>query len=98
MPNLGFERSRGQRRPQHHAQSLGGVLIGRNVDVGNAIDVETVTLDILNNTHDGCPWFGRVSSEPHSAAQRIAGWPILVSSAFINDGHQRFAVVIALSE
>src|ERR1700759_4519578 len=98
MPNWWFEPGRGQRRPQHHAQSLGGVLIGRNVDVGNAIDVETVTLDIPDNTHDGRPWVGRVSSEPHSAAQRIAGWPILLSRAFINDGHQRFAVVIAFRE
>src|SRR6516165_6408874 len=47
MPNLWFECGRGQRRPQHHAQSLVGVLIGRNVDVGNAIDVETVTLYVL---------------------------------------------------
>ena len=59
MPNLRFEHGRGQRRPQYHAQSLVGVLIGRNVDVGNAIDVETVTLDVLDNTHDGRPWLGR---------------------------------------
>src|SRR5882762_3659783 len=63
MPNLLFEQGRGQRRPQHDAQSLAGVLIGRNIDVGNAIDVETVTFDILNNTHDGAPWLGRVFSE-----------------------------------
>src|ERR1700745_996437 len=98
MPNLWFEQGRGQRRPQHHAQSLARVLIGRNVDVGNAIDVETVTLDILNNTHDGRPWFGMVSCEPHSAAQRILGWPILTSGAFSNDGNQGFAVFIALGE
>src|ERR1051326_1539356 len=98
MPNLWFEQGRGQRRPQHHTQSLPVILIGRNIDVRNAIDVETVTLDIPNNTHDGRPWLGMVSSETHSAAQRIAGWPILTSSAFINDGHQRFAVFIALGE
>src|SRR5215467_8887322 len=98
MTNLWFEKVRGQRRPQHHAQFLTVVLIGRNINVGNAIDVETVTLDIPNNTHDGRPWLGRVSSETHSAAQRIAGWPILSSSAFIDDGHQRFAVFIALRE
>src|SRR5689334_11308270 len=63
---------------------------------GNAIDVETVILDILRNTHDGGPWLGSVSCKPHSAAQRIAGWPILTSGAFINDGHQRFAVFIEL--
>src|SRR5215831_1085272 len=98
MPNLWFEQGRGQRRPQHHAQSLVGVLIGRNVDVGNAIDVETVTLDIRNNTDNGRPWLGRVSPEPHSAAQRIAGWPILTRSAFINDGYKRLAVFIAVRE
>src|SRR5262245_52163941 len=98
MPNLWFEQSRGDRRPQHHAQSLAGVLISRNVDVGNAIDIKTVTLNILNNSDDGRPWLGRVSCEPHSAAQRILGWPILTSGAFINDGHQRFAVFIALGE
>src|SRR5262249_31369348 len=98
MPDLWFEEGRGQRRPQHDAQSLVGVLIGRNVEVGHAIDVETVTLDILDNTHDGRPWLGRVSSEPHSTAQRIAGWPILMSGAFIYDGHQWFAVFIALAE
>src|SRR5580700_8198906 len=98
MPNLWFELGRGQRRPQQHAHSLAVVLIGRNIDVGNAIDVETVTLDILNNTHDGRPWLGRVSSEPYSAAQRIAGWPILPSGAFINDGHRLFAVFISLGE
>src|SRR5205807_10482835 len=98
MPNLWFEQGRGQRRPQHYVHLLAGVLKGRNVDVGNAIDVETVTLDILNNTHDSRPWLGRVFSEPHLAAQRIAGWPILTSGAFINDGHQLFAVFIALGE
>src|SRR5689334_424313 len=98
MPNLWFEQVRGQRRPQHHAQSRDGVLIRRNVDVRNAIDVETVTLDILNNTHDGRPWLGRIFSEPHVAAQRIAGWPILTSGAFINDAYQRFAVFISLGE
>ena len=36
MPNPWFEQGRGQRRPQHHAQSPAGVLIGRNIDVGNA--------------------------------------------------------------
>jgi hypothetical protein len=45
---------------------LAGVLIDRNVDVGNAIDVETVILDILNNTHDGRPWLGRVFSAADS--------------------------------
>src|SRR5690348_16075304 len=98
MPNLWFKQGRGQRRPQHHAQLPAGVLIGRNIDVGNAIDVETVTLDILNDTCDGHPWPGRVSSEPHSAAQRIAGWPILTSGGFINDGHRLFAIFIALGE
>src|SRR5208282_6920779 len=98
MPNLWFEQGRGQRRTQHDVHSFAGVLIGRNVDVGNPIDVETVTLDILNNTHDARPWRGRVLSEPHLAAQRIAGWPILTSGAFINDGHRLFAVFIALSE
>jgi len=53
--------------------SRGGVLIGRNVDVGNAIDVETVTLDILNNTHDGRPMACSIFSEPHVSAQRILG-------------------------
>src|SRR5580698_10315619 len=98
MSNLWFEQGRGKRRSQHDVHSFAGVLIGRNIDVGNAIDVKTVTLYILNNTHDGRPWHGRVLSEPHSAAQRIAGWPILMSGAFINDGHQRFAVFIALGE
>src|ERR1041385_9565101 len=92
------EQGRGHRRPHHHAQSLAGVLIGRNIDVGNAIDVETVILDILNNTHDRRPWLSSVSCEPHSATQRIAGWPVLMSGAFINDGHQRFAVFIELGE
>ena len=73
-------------------------MISRNIDVGNAIDVETVTLDILNNTHNARPRLGAVPSETHSAAQRIAGWPILTSGAFINDGHQRFAVFIRLGE
>src|ERR1700693_4662978 len=63
MPNLWFEQGRGQRRPQHHAHLLAGVLIDRNVDVGNAIDVETVILDILNNTHDGV--HGLVGSAPN---------------------------------
>src|SRR5271155_2160002 len=98
MPNLWREQGRGQRGPQHHAHLLAGVLIGQNVDMGNAIDVETVTLDILNYAHDGRPWRVRVFSEPHLAAQRIAGWPILTSGAFINDGHRLFAVFIALSE
>src|SRR5438477_7897983 len=98
MPNLWFEEGRRQRRPQHHTQSLPVVLIGRNIDVRNAIDVETVTLDILNNTHDGRPWLGRIFSEPHSAAQGIARWPILTSGAFINDAHQRLAVFILLGE
>src|SRR5580704_9557922 len=98
MPNLWFEQGRGQRRPQHHAHLLAGVLIRRNVDVRNAIDVETVMLDVLNNTHDGYPWLGRVFDEPHSAAQRIVACPILTSSAFINDGHRLFAVLIALGE
>src|SRR6476661_7042421 len=98
LPNLWFEQVRGQRRPQHHAQSREGVLIGRNVDVRNAIDVETVTLDVLNNTHNGRPWLGWIFSEPHVSAHRILGWPILTSGAFINDGHQRFAVFILLSE
>src|SRR5215813_9020584 len=86
-PNLWFEQGRGQRRPQHHAESLARILIGRNIDVWNAIDVETVILDILNNTHDGRPRLSSVSCEPHAAAQRIVGWPILMSGAFINDGH-----------
>ncbi len=98
MPNLLFEQGRGQRRPQHHAQFLAVVLIGRNIDVGNAIDVETVTFDILNNTHDGGPWLGRVFSEPHSTAEGIARWPIFTRGGFINDGHQRFAIFIALGE
>src|SRR5215468_11768429 len=98
MPNLWFEQGRGQRRPQHNAQSFAVVLISRNIDVGNAIDVETVTLDISNHTHDGRPWLGSVPCEPHSAAQRIAIWPVLTSGAFINDGHQLFAVFIALGE
>src|SRR3974390_2632692 len=98
MPNLWFELARGQRRPQHHAQSLAVVLIGRNINVGNAIDVETVTLDILNNTHDGRPWLGMVSCEPHSAAHGILVWPILTRSAFINNSDQGFAVFIALGE
>src|ERR1700690_2436405 len=98
MPNLWFEHGGGPRRPQPHAQLLAGILIGRNIDVGNAIDVETVTFNIRNNTNDGRPRLLWVSSEPHSAAQRIAGWPILMSGAFINDGHQRFAVFVALGE
>src|SRR5215472_16625882 len=98
MPNLWFELGCGQRRPQHHAQSLPVVLIGRNIDMRDAIDVETVTLDILNNTHDRRPRLGRVSCEPHSAAQGIAGWPVLTSGAFINDSYQRFAIFIALCE
>src|ERR1700730_6951327 len=98
MPNLWFEQGRGQRRPQHHAHLLAGVLIDRNVDVGNAIDVETVTLDILDNTHDARPWLGRVFSEPHSTAEGIARWPKLTRGGFINDGHQRFAIFIALGE
>ncbi len=98
MPNLWFEQGHGQRRPQRHAHLLVGVLIDRNVDVRNAIDVETVMLDILDNTHDSRPWLGRLFSEPHSTAQRIVAWPILTSGAFINDGHQRFAVFIDLGE
>src|ERR1700675_3347427 len=98
MANLWFEQGRGQRRPQHHAHLLAGVLIGRNVDVGNAIDVETVSLDILNDTHDGRPGLGSVVSEAHSAAQRIAGWPILTSGASIDDGYRLFAVFIGLGE
>src|SRR5947209_2200743 len=98
MPNLRFERRGGQRRPQYHTQSLVGVLIARNVDVGNAIDVETVTLDVLDNTHNRRPWLARVSSEPQSVARRIAVWPILMGGAFINDGHQRFAVFVVLGE
>ena len=98
MPNLWFEQGRGLRRPQHRVHLLAGVLIGRNVDVGNAIDVETVTLDILNNTHDGRPWLSGVFADSHSAAQRIAIRPILTSGGFIDDGHQRFAVFIALGE
>src|SRR5690242_695458 len=98
MSNLWFKQFRGQRRPQHHAQSFAVVLIGWNIDVGNAVDVETVTLDILNNAHNGRPRLGTVSSETHSAAQWIAGWPILTSGAFINDGHQWFAVFIRLGE
>src|SRR5437660_6365929 len=98
MPNLWLEHGGGQRRPQHHAKALAGILIRRKIDVGNAIDVETVILDILNNTHDGRPRLGSVSSEPHSAAQRIAGWPILTSGAFIDDGHQLFADFITLGE
>ena len=68
MTNLWFEQVCGQRRPQHHALLLAGILIGRNEDVGNAVDVETVSLDILNVTPDGRPWLGRVMSEPDSAA------------------------------
>src|SRR5689334_7358055 len=98
MPNLWFEQVRGQRRPQHYADLLTGVLIGRNIDVRNAIDVETVTFDIFNNTHDGRPWLGRIFSKPHSAAQRILVWPILTSGAFINDTHQRLTVFIVLGE
>src|SRR5262249_609388 len=44
------------------------------------------------------PWLGRVSSEPHSTPQRIAGWPILVSGALIDDGHQRLAVFIVVGK
>src|SRR5689334_15806346 len=98
MSNLWFEQGCRQRRPQRHAHLLAGVLIDRNVDVGNAIDVEAVMLDILNDTHDSRPWLGRVFSEPHSTAQRVAAWPILTSGAFINDGHQRLAVFIALGK
>src|SRR5262245_20771553 len=98
MPNLWLEQARGQRRPQHHAQSLVGVLISRNVDMGSAIDVETVTLDILDDTHEGHPWLGSVSSESHPTAQWIARWPILMRGAFVNDGHQRFAVFIVLGK
>src|SRR6266436_5381663 len=98
MPNLWFKLGRGQRRPQQHVHLLAGVLIGRNVDVGNAIDVETVTLDILNNAHDGYPWLGSVVSEAHLAAERIAIPPIFASRAFINDGHRLFAVFIAFGE
>src|SRR5689334_23292493 len=98
MPNLWFELGRWQRRPQHHAQSRPVVLIDRNIDVSNAIDVDPVTLDILNNTHNARPRLGTVSSETHSAAHGILGWPILTRGAFINDGHQRFAVFIRLGE
>src|SRR5690348_18454965 len=98
MPNPRFERGRGQRCPQYHAQSPVRVLIIRNVDVGNAIDVETVTLDVLDDTDDGRPRLGRVSSEPHAAPQRIAVWPILMSGTLIDDGHQRFAVSVVLGE
>src|SRR4051812_32338415 len=98
MPNLWFEYGRGKRRPEHQAQSLAGVLIGRNVDVGNAIDIETVTLDVLDNTHDGRPWLRTVFADSHSAAQRIAIRPILTSGGFIDEGRQRFAVFIALGK
>src|SRR5690348_13698570 len=98
MPNLWFKLRRGQRRPQRHADLLAGILIGRNVDVGNAINVETFVLDVLNNTYDGYPWLGRVFSKPHLAAQRIAIRPIFASGACINDGYRLFAVFIALSE
>src|SRR5262249_61247679 len=51
-PDLWFEQARGQRRPQHHAQSLGGVLIGRDVDMWSAIDIETIALDVPDDAHD----------------------------------------------
>src|SRR5262249_23162256 len=101
MPNLWFEQGGGQRRPQHHAQCPVRVLMYRNLNVGPPMDVEAVTLDTLHPTHDGCPRLGRVSaprvfSETHPAAQRSAGWPILARGAFIDDCHQRLAIVIAL--
>src|SRR4051795_3568483 len=98
VPDLWFEHARGEGRPQHHAQSLVGVLIGRHVDVRSTIDVETVALDIPDDTDDGRPRLFTIPSEPHSTAQRIGAWPILSSSAFIDDGHQRLAVFIALGK
>src|ERR1051326_1563066 len=98
MSNLWFKLGRGQRRPQQHVHLLAGVLIGRNVDVGNAIDVETVTLYILNNAHNGGPRPGSIFSEAHLAAERLAIRPIFTSRAFINDGHRLVAVLVAFGE